>query len=36
MQVTIMGYICGQQKNQNIFDYFMAFFDQMMYYSGTK
>ena len=40
MQVTIVGYICGQQKNQNIFDYFMAFFmaffDQMMYYSGTK
>jgi len=30
MQVTIMGYICGQQKNQNIFDYFMAFFDQMI------
>ena len=30
MQVTIVGYICGQQKIQNNFDYFMAFFDKMM------
>lgn len=36
MQVTIVGYICGQQKIQNNFDYFMAFFDKTMYYSGTK
>lgn len=36
MQVTIVGYICGQQKIQNNFDNFMAFFDKMMYYCGTK
>lgn len=36
MQVTVVGYICGQQKIQNNFDNFMAFFDKMMYYSGTK